>query len=85
MAWLKNIKLVSLGDISDPLEFERHCCTLLQVDGFEGIRLTKASGDFGVDILASGMDGSYAIQCKLYTDPVGVHAVQEVVAGKFFL
>ena len=46
------------------------------------MKLTKASGDFGVDILAEKDGVTYAIQCKRYADPVGVKAVQEAFAGR---
>ena len=46
------------------------------------VKLTKASGDFGVDILAEKDGVTYAIQCKRYADPVGVKAVQEAFAGR---
>ena len=45
------------------------------------MKCTKASGDYGVDVLASKGRNRYAIQCKLYSNPVGLGAVQEVAAG----
>jgi hypothetical protein len=45
------------------------------------VKCTKASGDYGVDVLASKGRNRYAIQCKLYSNPVGLGAVQEVAAG----
>ena len=44
--------------------------------------MTKGSGDYGVDILAEKDGVTYAIQCKSYTAPVGVKAVQEAYAGR---
>jgi restriction system protein len=43
--------------------------------------VTKGSGDFGIDILAERDGISYGIQCKNYSAPIGVKAVQEVYAG----
>ena len=43
--------------------------------------MTKASGDYGVDVLASKDGERYAIQCKRYAKNVGVKSVQEVYAG----
>lgn len=43
---------------------------------------TKASGDQGVDLIVMAGDKKIAVQCKLYTEPVGNSAVQEVIAGK---
>lgn len=64
------------------LEFEKYCARLLEKRGFVDVNVTKASGDFGVDILAEKEGVTYAIQCKRYSDPVGVKAIQEAYAGK---
>ncbi len=67
------------------LEFERYVKALLTANGYTGVKLTKASGDFGVDILAERAGWKYALQCKRYKSPVGIKAVQEIVAGcKFY-
>jgi restriction system protein len=55
---------------------------ILEKKGFIDVNITKASGDFGVDILAEKDGVTYAIQCKRYADPVGVKAIQEVYAGR---
>ena len=52
--------------------------------GFTNIKRTQDSSDFGVDIVAELNNEKYAIQCKRYSDKVGVHAVQEVVGGKSY-
>lgn len=63
-------------------EFEEYCKDLLLRKGFEEVELTQKSHDYGVDIFAD-MDGvSYAIQCKCYSDTVGIKAIQEIYAGK---
>ena len=64
-------------DEMEGVEFEQYCAELLRNRGFIDVKLTKASGDFGVDILAEKDGVTYAIQCKRYADPVGVKAVQE--------
>ena len=63
-------------------EFEYFCAELLQEHGFCDVRVTKGSGDYGVDILAEKDGVSYAVQCKAYASPVGVKAVQEAYAGR---
>ena len=63
-------------------EFEYFCADLLKRRGFKDVRVTKGSGDFGIDILAERDGISYGIQCKNYTTPIGVKAVQEVYAGR---
>lgn len=63
-------------------DFEYFCADLLAGRGFQDVKVTKASGDFGTDILAEKDGVTYAIQCKCYSSPVGVKAVQEAYAGK---
>lgn len=63
-------------------DFEYYCAELLKRHGFQEVEVTKGSGDYGVDILAEKDGVTYAIQCKSYTAPVGVKAVQEAYAGR---
>lgn len=63
-------------------EFEYFCADLLARRGFYEVEVTKGSGDYGVDILAEKDGVTYAIQCKAYTTPVGVKAIQEAYAGR---
>lgn len=82
------IKLGRRGVASDAFEdmegheFERFCADLLKQKGFVDVEVTKGSGDYGIDILAEKDGVTYAIQCKRYTAPVGVKAVQEAYAGR---
>lgn len=66
------------------LEFESYCAVLLEKNGYESVEVTKASGDQGIDILATYNGVKYAIQCKLYSKPVGNSAVQQAYSGKTF-
>ena len=63
-------------------DFEYFCADLLRKRGFEEVEVTKGSGDYGVDILAEKDGVTYAIQCKCYTAPIGVKAIQEAYAGR---
>lgn len=63
-------------------DFEYFCADLLKNRGFYEVEVTKGSGDYGIDILAEKDGITYAIQCKRYTAPVGVKAVQEAYAGR---
>lgn len=63
-------------------EFERFCATLLRLNGFNNVNLTKASGDQGVDILAEKDGIKYAFQCKNYSSDLGNTPVQEVNTGR---
>ena len=63
-------------------EFEYYCAELLRKKGFIEVEVTKGSGDYGADILAEKDGVTYAIQCKCYTAPIGVKAIQEAHAGR---
>ena len=69
-------------DTLEGREFEYYCAELLQKKGFIEVEVTKGSGDYGVDILAEKDGVTYAIQCKCYTAPIGVKAIQEAYAGR---
>ena len=69
--------------IRNPREFELNVAVKLKELGFATC-LTKTTGDQGVDVLASKNNMNFAIQCKLYSHPVGNKAVQEVCAGRAF-
>ena len=64
------------------LGFEKYTGELLKANGFTKVEVTQCSGDFGVDVIAYKDDIKYAIQCKKYSSPVGVKAVQEVIGSK---
>ncbi len=69
-------------DLLDGHDFEYYCADLLVKRGFQEVEVTKGSGDYGIDILAEKEGITYAIQCKCYTTPVGVKAIQEAYAGR---
>lgn len=68
--------------IESGIDYERFCAEELRKYGFKNIHLTKASGDFGVDIVCEKRGEKWAVQCKYYSSNVGVGAVQQAVAGK---
>lgn len=61
-------------------EFEKYVAARMRKMGWT-VRATAATGDFGVDLIAARNDECVAVQCKRRTKPVGVSAVQQVVAG----
>jgi restriction system protein len=63
------------------IQYENHCRILLKEEGWE-VSITKASGDQGVDLIATKDNKRVCIQCKRFASPVGNSAVQEVTAGK---
>ena len=67
---------------ADGFDFENMSKVLLEKNGFTDVTVTKKSGDFGADIIATKDRVTYAIQCKKYSNKVGVEAVQEVMASR---
>ncbi len=63
-----------------PEEFEHYCAAVLREMKWKA-RVTQASGDQGVDIVADKRGIRIVIQCKKYSKPVGNRAVQEIVAA----
>lgn len=68
----------------DGLGFEMYCADLLRAEGYKKVEVTRASGDQGVDVLATKDGEKYAIQCKYYSNPVSNAAVQQVLAGALY-
>lgn len=64
-----------------PVEFEAFCAEKLRACGWN-VSLTSLSHDQGVDVIAEKNGVRVVLQCKLYSNPVGNKAVQEVAAGR---
>jgi hypothetical protein len=60
--------------------FEHYVAAKLRTAGWE-VTTTPATNDYGVDLIAKDGNEMWAIQCKRKSTPVGVSAVQQVVAG----
>ena len=65
----------------DGFAFEKLSKQLLEKNGFTNVEVTKASGDYGADVIAYKDDIKYAIQCKKYSNKVGISAIQEVIGS----
>ena len=61
-------------------EYEECISNYLKANGYK-CTLTPESGDQGVDVIVHLENVDIAIQCKMYSMPVGNEAVQEVAAG----
>ena len=75
----------TIDDIDSKMDghgFETFCGDILRKNGFNNIVVTQSSGDYGADIIAIKDEVKYAIQCKKYNAPVGISAIQEVIASK---
>ncbi|EAY4479002.1 restriction endonuclease [Salmonella enterica] len=79
----KTTECPSYSDDITPAEYEALCADILKSCGWDA-RVTKLSGDQGVDVIAEKDGFSIAIQCKKYSNPVGNKAVQEVTSGKAY-
>ena len=63
------------------IKYEKACAKYLNKIGYTNVRVTQASGDQGIDILAEKEGKTYGIQCKHYKAAVGNKAVQEAFSG----
>lgn len=68
-------------DDMTPTDYEHFCAEELKRSGWD-TRVTMASRDQGVDVVAQKSGIRIAVQCKLYRTPVGNKAVQEVAAAR---
>lgn len=65
--------------------YERYVGSRLKLDGYTSIEYTPVTGDFGADIIAINREGArVCIQCKRYSDSVGVEAVQAAVTARMY-
>ena len=67
-------------DLMTGYDFEVFVSKIFQKLGFNTI-VTKASGDFGVDVIAEKDGFKIGVQAKCYSSPVSNSAIQQVVAG----
>lgn len=66
---------------TNPYEYEGYCRSLLEQFGWKAWQ-TPPSGDQGADVVAEKKNVVIVLQCKLWSQPIGNKAVQEVVAAK---
>ena len=67
-------------------EYERYVALRIENEWkARRVELTKGSGDFGADIVGIDSGGrSFCVQCKKFSKPVGVKAVQEVIGARIY-
>lgn len=78
----ENSEINDIDSDMNGFDFEKYAGNLLNANGFTKVEVTQSSNDFGVDVIAYKDDIKYAIQCKKYSSPVGIKAVQEVIGSK---
>ncbi len=72
------------GEMSG-IDYEHFVAEQLSRQGFFNVEVTQASGDFGADIIMSDKNGDkVCVQCKQYSKPVGIKAVQEIIGAKAY-
>ena len=78
----RRIKALELSHIDSMsgVQFEQYLQILLTARGFQ-VSMTPASGDLGVDLVASSGGNKFAIQVKRYSDKVSRLAISDAVAG----
>lgn len=64
-------------------EYEHFVAGLIKQHGWDA-RVTSGSGDHGADIIVEKKDLRLAVQCKLYSSPVGNKSVQEAFSAQSF-
>lgn len=77
----ENAAIQAFSQSMTPSDFEQFCASELKRAGW-ATRLTKGSGDQGVDVIAERQGVILVVQCKLYSKTVGNKAVMEVTAGR---
>jgi restriction system protein len=80
---LEQWTMADRNDIASGEDFEFHIAEELEDFGWI-VRRTGRSGDQGADLVAEKGGVSVAVQCKLYSQPVGNKAVQEAIAAQRF-
>lgn len=72
---------ISQLDHLSGIEFENYLKSLFENMGYN-VQTTKASGDYGADLIIEKKGKKTIIQAKCYNHTVGVKAVQEIVAAR---
>lgn len=70
----------------DGKKYEKHVAKKMKWRGYIFVRVTGQSADYGRDIKARTFPlmRKAIVQCKYYSKPVGVKAVQEAISAREF-
>ncbi len=77
----KGLQIANI-DSMNGIEFEQYLEKLLISQGY-GVKTTQASGDLGVDLIASRDGDKIAIQAKRYGTNMSRRAISDAVAGMY--
>lgn len=78
-AKLKNSGIADILQM-DGFQFEHYLATLFKESGYS-VKVTASRGDFGADLILNKDGKKIGLQAKRYAKPVGVKAVQEIIAA----
>lgn len=83
--WLARMRQSGIMDIDNMTgaEFETFLSALFEDMGYRAT-VTKASGDYGADLILKEGKESIAVQAKRYSKKVGVNAVREAYTAKTY-
>ncbi|GIO88548.1 hypothetical protein J25TS5_54800 [Paenibacillus faecis] len=78
----ERLKRSGIADIDkmEGVQFEKYLGFLFQGQGYK-VQVTKASGDYGADLILQKDGKKIAVQAKRYSKNVGIKAVQEAQAS----
>lgn len=68
--------------LMDGFKFEEYVAEQLKANGFTNVVVTQKGHDFGADVLAEMSGVKYGFQCKYYSSPVGIDAIQQINAAQ---
>lgn len=79
----KRMKQAGIEEIDrmDGIKFEHYLKELYSMYGYKAV-VTKASGDFGADLVLKKDGRKIVVQAKRYSKNVGVKAIQEIKAAQ---
>ena len=84
---MQNIEEDDIEDINEsicsPYEYETSITNAFSNLGWIAFQ-TKGSGDQGADVIIEKYGYKFVVQCKLYNQPVGNKAVQEVTSAQSY-
>ena len=76
-----NVYNISQLDFLSGIEFENYLKSLFENMGYM-VEMTKATGDYGADLIITKKNKSTIVQAKCYNHTVGVKAVQEIISAR---
>jgi len=75
----RGIQIANIDSMTG-IDFEKYLQKLLTTQGYS-VSMTQASGDLGVDLVASKCGDKIAIQVKRYNTKISRRAISDAVAG----